>query len=54
MTSQKSTKAIVSVFLFILLAILASEGLSALSKRQSTGKNHALIIGINGYKNWTK
>lgn len=54
MTAQKSIKAIVCVFLFILLAILASEGLSALSKVKATGKNHALIIGINNYKNWTK
>ncbi len=54
MTAQKSIKTIVSVFLFILLAILASEGFSALSKRKSTGKNHALIIGINNYANWTK
>ncbi|MEE8432072.1 MAG: DUF1566 domain-containing protein, partial [Candidatus Desulfatibia sp.] len=54
MTAQKSIKAIVSVFLFILLVILASEGLSALSKIKATGKNHALIIGINNYKNWTK
>ena len=54
MTAQKSIKAIVSVFLFIFLAILASDGLSALSKKKATGKNHAVIIGINNYTSWTK
>ena len=54
MTVQKSIKAVVSVFLLILLAILASEGLSALSKIKATGKNHAIIIGINNYNNWAK
>ena len=45
-----------SVLFFLLWPSVANEALFALPdpKGPSTGKNHALIIGINDYNNWPK
>jgi hypothetical protein len=56
MTRQKLFKILLPVFLILLVAILASVGLSALSKKKSVSMeyNHALVIGINNYQDWSK
>jgi len=56
MTRPKLIKILLPVFFILLVAILASVGLSALSKKKSVSMkyNHAFIIGINNYKNWSK
>ena len=51
MTAKKSITITVSILLILLLACLTGVELSA---RKTTGNNHALIIGISNYKNWSK
>jgi len=51
MTAKKSITITVSILLILLLACLTGIGLSA---RKNTGKNHALVIGVSNYKNWSK
>ena len=53
MTTRKLIKLVISFVVVLLLAILAREGISALSKLKEVGTNHALIIGINSYKNFS-
>jgi hypothetical protein len=54
MAIQKSLKIGLSVLLLLLIAIPPLEGFATLSKLKSAGKNHALIIGIGNYKQWSK
>ena len=51
MTAKKSITITVSILLILLLACLTGRELSA---RKNTGTNHALIIGISNYSNWSK
>jgi len=51
MTAKKSITITVSILLILLLACLTGVELSA---RKTTGNNHALIIGVSSYKNWSK
>jgi len=54
MAAKKSLSTTVFVLLVLMLACLTGVGLSAISQRKSTGKNHALIIGVSNYRNWAK
>ena len=49
MTAKKSIAITVSILLILLLACL-----TGVVARKSTGTNHALIIGISNYRNWSK
>ena len=55
MTRPKSVKTLLPVLFVLFVATLAGVGFSALSKKDSVSMeyNHALIIGINNYDEWS-
>ena len=56
MIFRKSFIPLTGIFLLLIFAYLISEGVTVLAEKKydTTGMNHALLIGINGYQDWPK
>ena len=53
---RKSFIPLTGLLLLLISAYLISEGVSVFAEKKydTTGMNHALLIGINGYQDWPR